>query len=432
MARTVRDTNLETRTARSRLSARSKPYWRSIDQGNHLGYYKGKRGGSWVGRYNVGERRYKETTFGTADDIQDADGLAVLSFAQAQEQARAWFAEQARQKAGIAHSGPYTVKDAMVDYLAWYEVERKDLSNARYRNEALILPSLGNKEVSKLTLPMLRTWHQKVATTAPRIRTKRGKSQQYLALSDDPEQRRQRRATANRVLTLLKAALNHAWRDGKIASDDAWRRLKPFRSVEAPRVRYLKDVEITRLVNACDPDFRQLVRGALLTGCRYGELAAMRCGDFNPDTGSVFVQAGKSGKGRYVTLSDEGRNLFAEITAGKPSDALIFARADGGTWGKSHQTRPLAEACKRAKISPAISFHILRHTHASHLAMQGVPLMVIAKQLGHSDTRMAERHYAHLAQSYVADTIRAAMPDFGIFKPGNVKPFAPHSAQIGQ
>jgi integrase len=42
--------------------------------------------------------------------------------------------------------------------------------------------------------------------------------------------------------------------------------------------------------------------------------------------------------------------------------------------------------------------------------MRGVPLNVIAAQLGHSDTRITEKHYAHLAPSYVADTIRAHFP----------------------
>ena len=53
---------------------------------------------------------------------------------------------------------------------------------------------------------------------------------------------------------------------------------------------------------------------------------------------------------------------------------------------------------------------MLRHTHASHLAMRGVPMAVIARQLGHADTRMTERHYAHLAPSYVAETIRTSFP----------------------
>jgi integrase len=83
-------------------------------------------------------------------------------------------------------------------------------------------------------------------------------------------------------------------------------------------------------------------------------------------------------------------------------------------WGRSHQQRPLNDASKIAKISPPVTFHVLRHTHASHLAMNGVGLGVIAAQLGHADTRMTEKHYAHLAPSYVADTIRAHFPTLGI------------------
>lgn len=57
---------------------------------------------------------------------------------------------------------------------------------------------------------------------------------------------------------------------------------------------------------------------------------------------------------------------------------------------------------------------MLRHTYASRLAMQRVPLQVIAEQLGHADTRITQKHYAHLSQSYVADVIRAASPALGI------------------
>ena len=99
----------------------------------------------------------------------------------------------------------------------------------------------------------------------------------------------------------------------------------------------------------------------------------------------------------------------------------MFLRPDAKPWGKSHQQRPLAEACQRAKISPAISFHVLRHSHGSLLAMKGVPMPVIARQLGHADTRMTEKHYAHLSPSYVADTIRARFPTLGIVERSGVK-----------
>ena len=60
-------------------------------------------------------------------------------------------------------------------------------------------------------------------------------------------------------------------------------------------------------------------------------------------------------------------------------------------------------ACQCFGIDPPASFHILRHTYATHLLWAGAPLPVIAANLGHSDTRMTERHYAHLVPSHVAE-----------------------------
>jgi integrase len=54
--------------------------------------------------------------------------------------------------------------------------------------------------------------------------------------------------------------------------------------------------------------------------------------------------------------------------------------------------------------------NVFRHTHGSTLAMRGVPTGVIAEQLGHADTRMTEKHYAHLPPSFIADAIRAGAP----------------------
>ena len=77
-----------------------------------------------------------------------------------------------------------------------------------------------------------------------------------------------------------------------------------------------------------------------------------------------------------------------------------------------------------ARIKPAIGFHVLRHTYASRLAMRGVPMAVIAAQLGHTDTRMTERHYAHLAPSYIAETVRAAFGSLDIAPTINVVPIS--------
>ncbi|MBV8093007.1 MAG: hypothetical protein JO110_07200 [Acetobacteraceae bacterium] len=55
---------------------------------------------------------------------------------------------------------------------------------------------------------------------------------------------------------MLKAALNLAYREGRVARDDAWRRVKPFQKVAAARVRYLTDEEALRLMNAAPAELR--------------------------------------------------------------------------------------------------------------------------------------------------------------------------------
>ena len=69
-----------------------------------------------------------------------------------------------------------------------------------------------------LTPARLRKWHGDIAAASPRLRTKPGNAQKMRDTNGDPEAPRRRRATANRILTVLKAALNHAWREGKIPS----------------------------------------------------------------------------------------------------------------------------------------------------------------------------------------------------------------------
>ena len=89
MARTVRNAKIDTRSARSKLSANKSIYWTSISPGCALGYRKGAKGGVWVAKY-VGYGLRKEKAIGPTDDVMDADGVAALSFAQSQEKAREW------------------------------------------------------------------------------------------------------------------------------------------------------------------------------------------------------------------------------------------------------------------------------------------------------------------------------------------------------
>lgn len=427
MARTVRNAKIDKPSGRACLTARREPHWTVISEGCAIGYRKGSKGGTWIARMRDDEGRQHYGALGAADDNRDADNLTVFNFSQAQERARAFFKTKARELAGdyAPEDGPFTVVKALETY--FNERERsgskgvdKDRAAARVR----IIPQLGEIEVAKLSTKRIRDWHADIAKSAKLARAGKDdtKRKSKKIDPDDADAMRARKASANRTLTILKAALNMAFHDGRAPSDDAWRKVKPFREADAAIVHYLSDDEVRRLVNACDGGFRDIVRGALLTGCRYGELTRARVSDYNADANTLAVRLSKSGKSRHVALTDEGAKLFEALTAGKAGRELIFIRDDGEPWGASHQQRPLDAASTRAKIEPAATFHILRHTYASALAMRGVPLNVIAAQLGHADTRVTTRHYAHLAPNYVADTVRAALPSLGIVEGTNISP----------
>ncbi len=409
MARATRNTRLETRTARSKLKVNHEPYWVSIGKGLYLGYRKGANGGAWIARYYI-NNKYVKQKLAKADDFQDANNIDVLDYFQAQEKTRGFADCKAKDNAGVANS-QITVADAINNYLEWFKTRRKSYAYTKHTAMLHIIPALGEDLITNLTTLKIRQWHENLVKP-PRLKSALPQPN-CRELSNTPEEMRPRKATANRILTVLKAALNHAWRDGMVENDAAWRKVKPFRNVDAPKIRYLNLDECQRLIDACKPDFKQLVRAALLTGCRYGELIRVKIYDFDAEQGTLHIRETKSGKPRHVPLTQEGIALFKQLTSGRSSDQYIFLRdGDDQPWGTSHQIRRLKEACNAAKIEPAVSFHILRHTYGSFLASKGVSLQVIAELLGHSDTRVTNRHYAHLLPSFVSDTLRANLPEF--------------------
>ena len=430
MARTTKNPQVGNRTQRAKIAARPDPYWHLIAEGQHLGYRKtGERQGSWVARFRDPETKQRRwEALGQADDTVDANGDSVLSFGQAIEAAQAWIKRTAQAaSAGEVARGKYSIRELMADYLAEQERKtRKPQTKLKSVIGTHILPTLGSMDVNKLTHGKLKAWRDGIAEAAPRVRTKEAGATAFRVMDGgNPDTMRKRQATANRIFAVLRAALNYGHSElHRIGTKGAWERLKPFREVDVPRMRYLSVDEAKRLISACPGDFRDVVRAALYTGCRYGELAALTVANYNPDSRTLHVERSKSGKDRHIPLTQEGAAFFASVADDRKGSELLLTHADGRrkneAWEATQQRYWMALACTAAEIEPAISFHILRHTYASQLAMNGTPMPVIAALLGHADTRMTEKHYGHLAPSYIADTLRANLPSFGFeaSKPG--------------
>jgi hypothetical protein len=119
VARTVRNSKIDTRSARTKLVVRREPYWTAISRGCALGYRRGSKGGSWVARFrdkDKGKQHYE--ALGAADDARDSDGLTVFDYGEAQARARDFFVRKPREIAGDdeRRGGPYTVAEAVEAY----------------------------------------------------------------------------------------------------------------------------------------------------------------------------------------------------------------------------------------------------------------------------------------------------------------------------
>jgi integrase len=162
---------------------------------------------------------------------------------------------------------------------------------------------LGDRAVEELTLSELRLWRDGLVE---------GRS----------------RATVNRVIANLKAALNAAFADeaNGITSDSAWRRLERFRGADRRREDHFSEPEVARLIREArkqDPPFADLLTAAFHSGARYGELAALDVRHFDARWRTLAIPSGKTGA-RIVTLGEEGAHWFATIAGDRdPAEALL-------------------------------------------------------------------------------------------------------------
>jgi len=436
MARVRASADIGSREARRGLKARREPYFFVIERGLSLGYRKSQEGGAWVvRRYEPKLQRHFEERVATANDSRDADGTEVLDFAQAQRKVLLAAKSDAERGSG-QH---YTVNDAVVDYLGFLRSHRKSADDAKIKFDAYIIPKLGEKRVADLKPDDFDDWLEWAMQRQPKRKPKKPKPPPKRARKkhavekpakeakkvEAAELKRRRKATVNRVITMLKACLNYAHAQHKVASRDAWSRLKKFRAVDSARLRWLSVDESKRLLNACPRDLRTLAQAGLLTGCREGELLAVRARDFDSQSATLLIADSKSGKPRRVPLTKEGEALFESLTAGKSEGELLFTRADGSPWHRVAIIRAMQQASAAGSVEPPATFYTLRHTYASHLVQEGTPLLYVASALGHRDARMVEKHYGHFSPSHVAETIRANLPSFGIKPDKTVRKLRP-------
>lgn len=391
MGRTA-NTKLDTPAARKRLKPRPKPYCQSIAPKRLLGFIRPSVGnGRWlsiveVGRGLTGAALRRQGDLGLADDVSRADGDGVLSYLQAVTAAASWQPADARER-------DLTVRGALTSYVAAKRAadgdEAAEDAYGRLRLHVLCedvdgaaIPGrrgLGDRPIKALTLTELRAWRDALVTR---------------------EDERVSRSTANRIIANFKAMLNHAYADEEngIDTDAAWRRLESFENAETSRVDHFTEAQMGRLLVEArkqDPCFADLLEAAFHTGARPPkELALCEVRHFDEKHGQVSIVDGKTGP-RVTQLSQAGVEFFKRVTAGRDDDEILLPRADGERWGKSQQHRPMKAALKAAKLPSSASVYTIRHTYISRSIENGMPLTLIAENVGTS-VGMIEKYYAKI------------------------------------
>ena len=409
---------LDSRTSRRTIPQGPKLHTERVIKGLALGYRKGAKGGSWFARRHEEGTRYSFEPLGIADDLADADGVRVLTRDQADAKAREWFSRVNEEGSGVRRKA-YTVADAASDWLRQWRKSVKARENAESTIKHHILPSLGHLKVKDLRRETLQDWLQALATKTPIKVQQREASTKKLSPSrqskvkynpDDPETRRKRQDTANRILNDLRAMLNLAYANEHAKNRSAWDNVQKFENVDKPKNEYLEADEAQRFLAVCPSDFKNLVQAALITGCRYGELCDLRANAFDSRTNTVALIQSKTGKMKRIFLTDDEAAFFVKLAQGKSSDDILLRRSDGEAWSKSNQQQRMKTVLRAAKIKRPVRFHDLRHTFASLLVQNGASIQLIANQLGHSGTAMATKHYAHLSPEYIGNTVRSIKP----------------------
>ena len=271
-------------------------------------------------------------------------------------------------------AGPAVTVPLFRDFVAgpWKEAhfDRYKPSGQRIASGTLrrqLLPAFGSKPLDRIAPAQVERWFERYSRTAP--------------------------GGANRALDILNQIMNYATACDHVEAS-------PTRGVRRNRrpalTRFLSREEIARLHRVLDAQTRKdsrkqadIIRLLLLTGCRKGEILGLRWSEVRD--GMLALADSKTGPRTVPLGSRAGAILDRQPRTGSP---FVFPspldpsrpRPDLALWYRVRREAGI-EDCR---------LHDLRHTMASHAVMNGVPVPVVSRLLGHANVRMTLR-YAHLA-----------------------------------
>jgi integrase len=321
-----------------------------------------------------------------------------------------------------------TVADYLRHWLA-ADIDRRFAARtaARHRGivEKNIIPKLGHVPLRKLTAAHIEAFEaeqQREGWVKARAKKKSGAG----GNASTEETRGLSAQTVLHIHRTLSQALDHAVRIGVLFKNTA-RQVKPPRP-PSREIKILDKSEIATVIEAAKSvGLYAPVLVAVTTGVRRGELLGLRWSDIDLKAASLTVnQSLERIRGRYVfkapktqksrrTISLPSETVRAlrehytsqleerlKLGLGKDPRGLVFAHADGQPLDADTLSKSFGRLIRAAKVTP-ITLHGLRHTHISHLLMDGAHVKVVSERAGHADVTTTLNVYAAYIPNMQAD-----------------------------
>jgi integrase len=392
MARKIRNSLLESRSARLKLAVRRKPYTgSSLGRGIALLYRRNRTSGTWVLKASDGHGSYWTKGIGEADDFDASDGKNVLDFYQAQDLAK----KLARRQPGDVgdDSRPATVAEALDAYENDLNARGGSVYNARHPRSHLTSVLL-SKPVQLLDAKELRAWRDSL-----------------LGRGLEP-------ASVVRYCKGVRAALNlAASHDPRIRNKAAWQTgLEALPDATIARNVILDDTTVGRFINA------SYAHGAALgllvhvlgeTGARPSQATRLLVEDLHGGA-NPRLSMPKSAKGGSknraarqhervkVPISEALAASLKKAAKGRKPDAPLLLQGDGQPWSKSPSNdyrEDIAEVVRAIGRDPEeVTLYALRHSSIVRALKRNVPVRIVAATHDTSIVQI-ERTYS----KYIAD-----------------------------
>lgn len=212
------------------------------------------------------------------------------------------------------------------------------------------------------------------------------------------------KSSQNRTMTALRAALNLAVQNRRVAADRRieWASVRQHPGLNQRRMLFLDLDQRRLLIRHATGSVRDLIAGMALTGARPGDLTSARCSQYDSRTKSVTFAAKQAI--RTVPLPNAAVTLFDRLARGKLPSDFLFTRDNGKPWAHSDWDELVRAAAARAGLPAGVCLYTMRHSWITQSLMDGMSTLEVARISGTS-LAMIERHYGHLVMKAARDRL---------------------------